>query len=139
MKLKSTKISEYKTETYLIDNSDLKVIKNYVDNELTSISIKGNGPHKSSPVIVKNTFKEFIKKSNPFHDYDKTKKHIEGGFVKNRYWKGDLSKIDIDKAIKNGLLYFFYTERHILFDCNGKIILFPGMELFYYEEELKDY
>lgn len=113
MKLKSTKTSVHKTETYSVDNSDLKVIKHYVDNKIVSVDLSGKGPHNSSPVIVKPSFKDFIKTTNPFHT----------GWAK--HCENISKKIDIDKAIKDGLVYYFYYAGHVLFDNTGKAVPIP--------------
>lgn len=115
MKLKSKKTSKHRTERYSVDNSDLIVIKNYVNDKLVSISLEGKGPHKANAVLVKPSFKEFIKKSNPFHDYK----------AEHYYESTDLVDVDFDKAVKDGLIYYFHGSGHVLFDIKGNPVPLP--------------
>jgi hypothetical protein len=94
-------------------------MKHYVDDKLTSIALEGVGPHKAQAVLVKPSFKEFIKTGNPFHDYAEAAKHY--------YEAKDLEKIDFDKAVKDELVYFFYSSGHVLFDVNGDPVPLPVM------------
>lgn len=119
MKLKSTKKSIHVCERYTVDNSHLIVIKNYVDNKLESVGLEGKGPHGSYPVVVKPSFKDYIKTKNPFQDYKENTEHIvDSG-------RAALNDIDIDKAWKDGLIYFFYNAGHVLFDHKGDPVPLP--------------
>ena len=110
MKLLKTTKSVHTSETYSIDGSDLKVLKQYVNGRLTSTSLIGTSPHGSYPQVVKKSFLEFIKTENPFHNYKDSQNHYEK-LTKN---------FDFDKAYKDGLIYFFYNSGHVLFNGKGK-------------------
>lgn len=120
MKLKSKKTSKHITERYTVDKSNLIVIKNYVDGKLVSVGLEGKGPHGSMPVLVRPSFNEFIKKSNPFHDYKNAAEHYYD-------WKSpkDMENVDFDKAVRDGLIYYFYGSGHVLFDHKGKPVPLP--------------
>lgn len=109
MKLKSTKKEIHILETYLLEKTDLKVTKKYINGKLNAVDLIGKGPHGSTPVVVKPEFKEFIKTNNPFHTYHK-----------NVY--ASLEDVDFDKAVKDKLIYYFYNAGHILFDIKGNPI-----------------
>lgn len=120
MKLKSKKKTIHVTERYSVDNSDLIVVKNYANGKLSSINLQGKGPHGTHPTLVKPSFKEFIKKSNPFHDYK--------GAAEHYYELGEplnMQDVDFDQAVKDGLIYYFYGAGHVLFDTKGNPVPLP--------------
>jgi len=120
MKLKSKKKTINVTERYAVDNSDLIVVKNYANGKLSSIGLQGKGPHGSLPTLVKPSFKEFIKKNNPFHDYKELAEHLyELGKPLN------MEDMDFDKAVKEGLIYYFCYASHVLFDVKGNPVPLP--------------
>lgn len=117
MKLKSTKKSVHKVEVYEIEKSDLKITKSYINDKLKSITLSSKGPHGSTPFLVKPSFNEFILKSNPFHDY-------EGG-AKHCYNDKEMLEVDIDKAVKESRLYYWYGAGNVLFDIRKDPVPLP--------------
>ncbi len=109
MKNISTITTIHKTDIYEINNSSLRVKKNYIDDKLTSIELVGAGPYKSRPVIVKESFKNFITTENPFRNQE-----VEIYY----YTAEEMLTLDIDQAVQEGRLYYFYHSGHMLFDAN---------------------
>jgi len=109
MKLISSKtvVTKIKTEKYEI-TKDLILVKKYKNGKFFDVILEGLGPHKTSPFLVKPSFFEYIKTTNPFHEG--VDKHLI-----------DLKKstdLDIINAIKNKHVMFFYGSGHVAFDID---------------------
>lgn len=114
MKLKSQKVTENRSETYTIEGTELEIVKSYIDGKINFVTLHGEGPLKSRPAVVKPSFVDFIKHTNPYHHHNLASEHIVD-------YK-DYKDVDFDQAVTDGLVYYFYYSGNLLFDTHGQII-----------------
>lgn len=117
IKLRKTVESVKTTEYWTVLKSPLVTLKVVKENyKIKETTLSGKGPHGSYPSIVTKEFLDSVQSENPW---------VSRGITGMRISKSgeDLKKIAQGKiSIEPHQVIFFYSDGHILFDRNGKII-----------------